>query len=200
MFLDAVYRLVRTQIPYLVFDKKASARLAHRLLAPSRCHEALAGDAAPQDTLWIRAVRDAQDGVSAAPGLQHDCELADPVGAGSTARYLGKRTGELAWSVPDHACSGEEDRTRRADPCDLQEPPPRQSSPHSEQAPRSYLACCATKPSIMAHAMLTFGGSGGSSPGSYQPASSISVGSISSSPPAYSVVKPIISEFGKGQD
>src|SRR5215212_3792639 len=51
----------------------------------------------------------------------------------------------------------------------------------------------------MARAMLTLGGSGGNSPGSYQPASSISVGWISSSPPAYSVVKPIMSEFGNGQ-
>src|SRR5690625_6863166 len=55
------------------------------------------------------------------------------------------------------------------------------------------------KSSTSARAILSGAGSFGSESGRNQPASSNSRGSISISPPAYSAVKAIINEFGKGQ-
>src|SRR5215208_2185648 len=142
--LDAVYGLVHAQLLYLVFDEEVPARLAYRLLAPGGRDEALPGNAAPQETVWIGTGRDAKHGpgrISGAPGLQRDRELAHPVSSWGIACYPGKRTGDLPWSAPDHVGSTEENRTCQAHPGDLQQLPPRQNSPHSELILRRYLRC-----------------------------------------------------------
>ena len=59
--------------------------------------------------------------------------------------------------------------------------------------------CLCTNESIKRRAMLTLSGIAGSSWASNHPASIISLLSMRIFPPAYSAVKAIISEFGKGQ-
>src|SRR5215210_798420 len=68
------------------------------------------------------------------------------------------------------------------------------SGGYLESRPRRF-----TKSSIMARAMLSLGGSCGSRSTVYQPASSISSGSVWISPPAHSAVKATMSELGNGQ-
>src|SRR5215211_7207727 len=121
LLLDAVYRLVRVNILYLVLDKEVPARLADRLLAPGGRDEALPWDAAPQDAVGIGTVRDAQEvarSVLAPPGFEFDHELANPVRTGIQApRHSGERTGDLAGFSAEEVRykDGQDDRQGDAD-------------------------------------------------------------------------------------